>query len=174
MGCLLTKSLLNNCGENYIGGVKDIYATELDSIELISYATDGSVTGITLVEGKQFFRYQFVRNSASLVDTYTPGDNGGAYVPVITLNLKGLRQDVHNELQSLANIDSVIIVKDANGKFWLVGGTNGLQVTGGAAQTGANNTELNGYSALTLTGSEPKFSPSVAAGIISALLVPAE
>ncbi|MGN6439068.1 MAG: hypothetical protein ACTHMM_21170 [Agriterribacter sp.] len=174
MPCALTKSVLVNCNDSYIGGIKDVLISELDSLETVSFAVDGTITGITMVTDKQFYKYQFVKNTASLVDTYAPSDSGGgAYTPVLTLNLKGLRQDVSNELQTLANIDSVAIVKDANAKYWAVGFTNGLSVTNVAAQTGANNTELNGYNALTLTGSEPTFIKAVDPSIIAALLVPA-
>jgi hypothetical protein len=172
--CALTSSILVNCNDSFIGGIKDTYIAEYDSLDTYSEDANGMITGVTMVEGKQFFRYQFTKNSATLVDTYAPSDNGGgAYTPVLTLNLKGLRQSVSNELQTLANIDSVAIVKDANGKYWAVGFQNGLSVTNMAAQTGGNSTELNGYSALTLTGSEPKFIKAVDPSIIAALLVPA-
>jgi len=162
--CALTSSILVNCNDSFIGGIKDVYVSEYDSLDIYSEDANGMITGVTMVEGKQFFRYQFTKNS---------DNGGGAYTPVLTLNLKGLRQSVSNELQTLANIDSVAIVKDANGKYWAVGFQNGLSVTNMAAQTGGNSTELNGYSALTLTGSEPKFIKAVDPSIIAALLVPA-
>lgn len=173
-GCNLTKSLLVDCTQSYVGGVKELYVTEFDSVLSVTKSDASGVTAITMDDGKQFYRYQFVKNSASFTDAYTANDTGsGAYVPTITVNIKGLRQDVKIELEALARIESIAIIKDANGKFLLVGLQNGLTVSTVTGQTGANSGELNGYQALTLTGAEPTFSYFVNPSLIPDLLVPA-
>ncbi len=65
----------------------------------------------------------------------------------------------------------VAVAKDNNNKYWYLGLTKGLDITGGSAQSGAALGDRSGYS-LTFTGQEPELSPEVASNIASALQTP--
>ncbi len=174
MSCALTQSLLENCTKTYVGGVSEVYLCEFDALEGYTESDASGVTAISLDEGKQFFKYQFVRNSASFVDAFESGDNGGGVTPTITMNLKGLRQAAKLEIETLARLTLIAIVKDKNGQYLLVGAQNGLTVQSVSGQTGQQLSDLNGYNALTLVGEEPLFAKFVDPAIIPGLLVPAE
>ena len=54
----------------------------------------------------------------------------------------------------------VAVAKDNNGKYWYLGKTRGLDLTGGNAGTGTAEGDRSGYT-LTFTGAEAALAPEV-------------
>ena len=61
---------------------------------------------------------------------------------------------MRNEIVNLAQADLLIIVKDQNGKYWLLGQVNGMSMAASIAQTGTAYGDRNGYE-LNFEGAEP-------------------
>jgi len=60
------------------------------------------------------------------------------------------------------------IVKDRNGKYWLLGKNNGIEVSAGTSQTGTTMGDRSGYE-LTLTGMEEEPCVEVTAAAANAV-----
>jgi hypothetical protein len=60
----------------------------------------------------------------------------------------------------LAQNTLVSVAKDNNGKYWYLGKTRGLDLTGGSAGTGTAEGDRSGYT-LTFTGAEAALAPEV-------------
>ena len=60
------------------------------------------------------------------------------------------------------------VVKDNNGKFWMLGLVRGLDITAGSSQSGTAEGDRSGYT-LTFTGKEVALCPEVNSTVASAL-----
>jgi len=69
---------------------------------------------------------------------------------IFTKNDSALR----NSLKLLAQSTLLVIVKDQNGKYWVVGEQNGADLTASTQSAGKAYGDLNG-STVTITGKEP-------------------
>jgi len=79
-----------------------------------------------------------------------------------------MAQNVRNELRLLGLNRLMAIVTDRNGKYWLLGRSNGLDVSGGTSQTGTAFGDRNGYE-MTFTGMEELPCSEVSSTIIATL-----
>jgi hypothetical protein len=77
-----------------------------------------------------------------------------------TLSLTFSKMDDYFDFYDLVNTYVRALVKDRNGNFWLLGAYNGLETDQYDKQSGANKSELNGYT-ITLSGSERVEAPYV-------------
>ena len=62
-----------------------------------------------------------------------------------------------------------IIVKDQNGLNWVLGMTNGMDLTTNEGGSGTAKADLNGYT-LTFTGEEPEMASTVSDAILATLI----
>jgi hypothetical protein len=60
------------------------------------------------------------------------------------------------------------VVEDQNGRYWLAGRYNGLDLLTGSSSTGTAQTDRNGYT-LTFSGGEKELAPEVSSSIIAGL-----
>jgi hypothetical protein len=88
------------------------------------------------------------------------GLSGQGYRYDQTLNLTFSKMDDYFDFYDLVNTCVRALVKDRNGNFWLLGAYNGLETDQYNKQSGANKTELNGYT-VSLNGSERVEAPYV-------------
>ena len=57
-----------------------------------------------------------------------------------------MEQAKRNEVKMIARAKMTIIIEDNNGKYWLMGETNGVRLTSGEAGSGTALGDRNGYS----------------------------
>lgn len=88
------------------------------------------------------------------------GLSGQGYRYDQTLSLTFSKMDDYFDFYDLVNTYVRALVKDRNGNFWLLGAYNGLETDQYDKQSGANRSELNGYT-ITLSGSERVEAPYV-------------
>ena len=169
MSCALTQNYLLDCKES-LGGLKSVYLIESGNIEGYTESA-GVVTAVTLASGKGFFKYDLVKETSSFTETITASVQNGTifYAQELSLILNKLQANTRNEILLLAKNNLVAIAEDRNGKYWLLGQTGGLDITGGTAVSGVAAGDRNGYE-LTFSGQEPALAPEVDADIISGLL----
>jgi hypothetical protein len=79
-----------------------------------------------------------------------------------------MQANTRNEILLLAKNNLMAVVEDANGKYWLLGKSNGLDLTGGNSGSGTAQGDRNGYT-LTFSGGEKELAPEVNSGIIAGL-----
>lgn len=131
----------------------------------------GIVSAITKAAGKVFYKYELVKNTGSLTETITSSVENGTvfYAQELSIVLNKLQANTRNEILLLAQSTLMVVVQDANDKYWLLGKLQGLDVTGGTAATGTAQGDRNGYT-LTFTGGEKQLAPEVNSGIIAGLV----
>lgn len=130
----------------------------------------GIVSAITKSAGKVFYKYELVKNTGSLTETITTSVENGTvfYAQELSVVLNKLQANTRNEILLLAKNTLLVVVQDANDKYWLLGRVAGLDVTGGTAATGTATGDRNGYT-LTFTGNEKELAPEVNSSIIAGL-----
>jgi hypothetical protein len=130
----------------------------------------GVVTAITKKAGKRFYKYELVKETSSFVENVNASVENGSifYQQELTIILNKLQANTRNELLLLSQNLLEAVVGDNNGKYWLLGKTRGLDVTGGSSQSGTAMGDRSGYT-LTFTGKEAALAPEVSSSIIAGL-----
>ena len=169
MACNQTLSgLVRDCAPS-MGGIVEVYAANKDEIGAITIADD-KVSAITTGNGK-FKKYCFARNTGSMTSNYQISpENGTRFVATdLVLVFNRMETTKRVEMTALAQNDLVLIVKDANGKYWLLGKDEPVRATAGDGQTGTARADRNGYS-ITLQDNSPEMPYEVDESIVAGLV----
>ena len=168
MPCALTQGYTLDCKDS-LGGIKAVWMIESGNVTAVTEAS-GIVSAITKSAGKVFRKYELVKATGSLTETITASVENGTvfYAQELSIVLNKLQANTRNEILLLAQNTLLVVVQDANDKYWLLGRTQGCDVTGGTAATGTAQGDRNGYT-LTITGAEKQLAPEVNSGIIAGL-----
>lgn len=172
MSCSLNTlaGIMGSC-ENSMGGIIEVYINHFDQIDEVTVASD-KISAITLkASGEKFHKYNFKRNTGSLTSTYTIDPANGVSFVTSDLSLVFAKQDTAKriEISALALDDLVIIVKDANSKYWYLGYNEPVQASAATAQTGTARTDGNSYT-ITLQDTSLALPYEVDAAAIASLL----
>jgi hypothetical protein len=168
MPCALTQGYTLDCKDS-LGGIKAMWVINHANVSSVTEAS-GIVSAITKAAGKVFYKYELVKNTGSLTETITTSVENGTvfYAQELSIVLNKLQANTRNEILLLAQSTLMVVVQDANDKYWLLGRFTGLDVTGGTSATGTAQGDRNGYT-LTFTGGEKQLAPEVNSGIIAGL-----
>ena len=172
MACSLNTlaGIAGSCESNQ-GGIIEVYINHFDQVEDVTVESD-KITTVTLkASGEKFHKYNFKRNTGSLTSTYTIDPANGVNFVTSDLTLVFAKQDTAKriEISALALDDLVVIVKDANGKYWYLGKDEPVQASAATAQTGTARTDGNNYN-ITLQDTSTKLPYEVDAAAIATLL----
>ncbi len=170
MSCALSQGFTLDC-KDVLGGIKSVRFCSLSDFEsLVPAYTTGTVTIGT--PATVFYKYELDKEESSFNDDPTPGSNKGTlyYVPAITFILSKLDIAKRNEIQLLCKNRVVAIVetRESTPSYWVIGQTNGLDLTTGVAGSGTSAADLNGYT-ITLSGLEPDPMVSIASGALAGI-----
>ena len=130
-----------------MGGLRAVYLANFADVDSLTI-TSSVVTAITMVSSKKFYKYDFVRNTASMTSNYAVNaENGTTYVETDLLMVFN-RMDTTKRLEivALAQGELVAIVEDNNGNMWYLGHDEPLTINAGDGQTGTARADRNGYS----------------------------
>ena len=168
MPCVLTQGYTLDCKDS-IGGIKAAWFIATGDVSAVTEAS-GVVTAITKAAGKVFYKYNLVKNSGTLAENVNASVQNGTvfYAQELTIILNKMQANTRNEILLLAKNNLITIVQDGNDKYWLLGKTNGLDMTGGGSASGTAQGDRNGYT-LTFSGGEAALAPEVTSGIIAGL-----
>lgn len=155
------------------GGLKEVYFVEFDNVTAVTSAS-GMVTGITLATGKQFRKYQVPRETTFWTQALNSNVQNGTifYQQELTVVVNKMQANTRNELQVLAMLRVMVIVRDMNDKYWLLGQEMAMNATAGEDGSGTATGDRNGFSR-TFTAMERNMAQEVQSSIIAALLSPA-
>ena len=151
MACLLTGGIAKGCKDNS-GGLKRVLIQNTSEItsftpELASVADLGAITAITMEAGAQY--YEFIPNkmSSNWVENVQSNIQNGTmgYEQVLSLIFKKNEASLRNQVLLLGQAEISVIVEDYNGKYFILGEENGLELTGGNGASGTALTDLNGW-----------------------------
>jgi hypothetical protein len=168
MPCALTQGYTFDCKDN-IGGLKSVWFIGWNDVSSVTVAS-GLVSAITKSAGKVFYKYQLVRNTASFTENIAGSIENGTvvYNQELTVVINKMNVSMRNEILLLAQNNLMAVVEDQNGRYWLAGRYNGLDLLTGSSSTGTAQTDRNGYT-LTFSGGEKELAPEVSSGIIAGL-----
>jgi hypothetical protein len=169
MPCSLTQSYALDCRDS-LGGITEVYFIEFKNVSAITEAS-GVVSAITKGSGKVFRKYELVPATSSLTETFNANVQNGTvyYGQELSIVLNKLQVNTRNEILLLNKNVLMAIATDNNGKYWLLGKTNGINVTGGNGATGTAQGDRSGYT-LTFSAMEANMAPEVSSSIIAGLL----
>ena len=155
--CYLSTGYTLDCRTSSTGGIKELW---------ILGGANNSITGYTVTNSEvsaiggtgTWFKFELPKQSGSLSETL--GINTVAqsvtFQPEIVINLPKLQTQLRDTFVDLVSQNEIYaLVSDNNNRYWLVGLDNGLLVTAGSLNSGQSYTDLNGATALTMTGGEP-------------------
>jgi len=168
MSCSLTTGYALGCRDS-IGGIKTIYVQAFNATGSVNTNGSGTVTGFTGYDPDSFFEYDLTKATSSMTETLNASVENGTlfYTPEVTFTINKLQVAVRNELRLLARNRILVIVKDNNSRYWVLGAANGLEATAGTAGTGTAFGDRSGYE-MTLSGMETDPMLLIAAATFSA------
>ncbi len=172
MACALTTGFTLDC-RNSNGGIEAVYFTELENQNTLT-ATGTVIEAFTLNTGKQFFKYDLRKKTSIFEQNIQVNNENGTvfYEQTLSVKLDKLETTKRNEILLLAQNNLFVIIKDNNGKYWLMGQTRGALLNGGKGTTGTAYGDMSGFE-LTFMGEEPELSKEVTASLLDTLTAPA-
>lgn len=146
MACVLTTSFPLDCKDG-IGGIKNIWIVESSAKASITTNASGTVTAMSLTGGKNFFKYELPKETATFEPEVVVNDvNGTVYhTAKLAIQLRKLEIYKRNEIKLLAQNRLLIIVLDRNGVYWLLGNNNGCDLTSAKGTAGQKMGDFNGW-----------------------------
>ena len=133
----------------------------------------GVVTGITKATGKQFWKYNLVKQTGSFEETNAVNEETGTNLvtQMVKFPLNKLTASVANELRLLSKNRLMVVVVDNNGKGWLYGRDNAMVAKTSKAGSGVKFSDRNGYD-LELEGFEKELAYEVDSATLATLETP--
>ena len=166
MACNLASSVSLDCRSN-LGGVASVYigSTTGYDIELLGESA-GSISGFSFGSGSTvvdavtglttspMYEFQQPRQAANLTETGTFDEANGVafYETSLTIVINKLQASHLEALDILGqNTKLAVVVKDNNGKYFIVGNETGAIVSASTSDTGTAFGDRNGIT-ITFTG----------------------
>ena len=138
MSCTQTFSgIPRDCAPS-MGGIVEAYIANYDEIAL---------SGSTVSTPDKFNVYEVRRESSSMTSTITadPKTHTRYVTTELSLVFPYMNETKREEIEKLIAGDMVVVVKDANGKYWYLGKDNPVNVSAGTGQTGTAAGDSNNY-----------------------------
>ena len=170
MSCTQTLAgLAKDCASN-MGGIVEALIALYDDVTAVTITSD-VISAITMASGKKFKVYHFAKNTGNLTSTYTIDPASGVkYVSSdLLLQFNRMQTTARVEVTALALADLVVIVKDANGKYWYLGKDEPVNASASDGQTGTARGDANRYT-ITLHDESKEMPYEVSDSIIESLL----
>lgn len=171
MACILTNGHTLGCRDN-IGGIQEVYIGEYNG-DLLTY-TFGTSSIIDTISGATVSFYTFQQDIQ--VGSYTENgqysvENGTSfYEQTLAITLPKLEATLREQLVILGQGKWRIIVKDQNGRYWLMGKQNPVRVSAMTPGLGKAYGDLNG-AVVTFMGMEPEIAYEVNATAALSVIV---
>lgn len=158
----------NICKENSFGGIKEVWVALYDDV-LESKVNDTTrvITGITMASGTTFHHYKLLKSTGGLTSTLNTSETSTSYFTnEVTLQFFKMDSSKRLEIMALMMAACVVIVKDANNKYWYLGKDNYVECSAGSAATGTAASDANHYE-LTLTDTSAELPHEVDATVMA-------
>lgn len=152
------------------GGVDKVYLANYDedifTVDPVTESVSGISTAVT------FYEYNFKKGVAHLDQQSTIDNTNGVNFVTSTLYIQFNRMDAakRKEMKALTTGDLVAVVKDGNGKYWVLGIESPVQASDGSGNTGTARTDGNFYG-ITLTDEQESFAREATAEAIASMVV---
>jgi len=169
MACNFYEGIALNCNDG-IGGVQQIWITEFASVTA-STVTSGTVTALTQAASTKFWlidaapeNIMFTQATAGTMNTpYSVTQQVSFTINKPTAKLK-------NWLQTTRQNRFMVLIKDGNSTYQLMGATRGAYVEKNDTTSGKALSEFSGYT-FTFTAKEPEEAYYVQSSVVTGLSV---
>lgn len=153
-----------------MGGIVEALIAGYDDVTGVT-VKDEQISAIATATSAKFKRYCFRKGTGSMTSTLNvDAVNGVNYVSTeLALQFSRMETTKRVEMTALSLNDLVVIVKDANGKYWYLGKDEPVTASAGGAQTGTARTDANNYT-LTLLDNSITFPYEVDPAIVEELV----
>ena len=158
-----------------IGGIQEVYIAPFADVPQANItAASGVISAMTCTSGKKFYTYQLEKENAVYTnDAVGSLENGTTFwQSTLTFTLKKMSASMKNSLKVLSQNRLMIIIKDGNGTYWVMGETKGADALDIKATSGKAFGDMSGAT-LVFSGKEPAFDNELTAALITPLLSPA-
>ena len=155
MACALSQGYVLDCRDN-AGGAREIRIAGVNDVEEFT-VTASVVTAVTNVATKRWWSWKPAKDTVYGKFTPTANIQNGTlfYAQEVAMAVNKLQTNLSIEIGNISKNTIYIALKDSNGKYWLYGYRNGMDVTGGEHGTGTAMGDRNGYN-IVWTGQEPE------------------
>jgi hypothetical protein len=155
--CYISTGFTLDCRTNSSGGIKTMWLLGGSGNTISGYTvTNSEVSAIGGVG--TWFKFSLPKQAGSLSETLgiNTTSQSVTFQPEIVVNLPKLQTSLRDTFVDMVSQNEIYaLIEDNNQNYWLVGLDNGLLVTAGSLNTGQAYTDLNGATAITMTGGEP-------------------
>jgi hypothetical protein len=143
-------------------GVKQLWIANYEDIISVTESAGKvtSVSGVTAsgeTTGKYWYNIKVGRETSNFTDELLASVSNGAYIfkPSLIFKLAGLEVEIRTIFKSLSQATLMAVIETTDGKQYLLGKSNGLDVATATANTGVANQDMKGVE-VTITGLEPE------------------
>lgn len=171
MACALTAGYTIDC-RDAVGGIDAIYFAEFANMTVLD--ASGTVTGITKVTGKRFYKFEVpTKSSANATSNPIGSTENGTLFFEQSIDFPVNKRDAttRNIITTLAKNKVLIVTKDKDGTYRMYGKGYGMYMGSSTGQTGAAPGDANGY-VLKFEGSEKEDFFVVSSAVGDALETP--
>jgi len=148
MSCLLSSTIFD-CEEFSLGGVSKLFIANWSQISNVYFNTgDTQFSTVQSIIPTTITWYQFQVNpfSTGAIDTMSESLFGRSYKHTFTTTVMGLTPDKRDVLNQLIKSNNLVIVfKDANDVWWIMGEDKPLKVSEYTSKTGINKDDFSSY-----------------------------
>lgn len=162
------------------GGIKVVYIASASDVSAITIddttATSSThmVSAITMNSDKKFKEYYFRKNTGSMTSTLNVSDEGSNYITTeLALRFSRMETAKRLEVRAMSLNDMVVIVKDANDVYWLLGNPSNdefVNASQGTGETGTNRDDSNAYT-ITLSVESSEYPYEVPSSLIKDTII---
>ena len=143
MSCILASGIALGCKDS-LGGIKEAYISSFSSATTYTYDSDDIIDTVT--SGGNFFTFAQRNEQGEFTQTGNHSVENGTNFWSQMVSLVFTKNDATNRniLKVLAQSTLLIIVKDQNNLYWVVGESNGADLTASTVGAGKAYGDLNG------------------------------
>lgn len=143
MSCILANGIALGCKDS-LGGIKEVYIGSTNATTVFTYDADDVIDSATAAPN--FFTFEQRNEQGEFVQTGQHSVENGTNFWEQSVSLIFTKNDAEdrNTLMLLAQSTLMIIVLDQNGKYWVVGESNGADLTASTQSAGKAYGDLNG------------------------------
>jgi len=155
--CYISTGYTLDCRTASSGGLKQLWILGGANNEITGYTVTNSMVSAIGGVGT-WFNFQLPKQAASLTENLGVNTTSQSvtFQPELVLNLPKLDTQLRDVVVDLISQQEIYaLVEDNNNRYWLVFLDNGGIVSASSLQSGQAYTDLNGASALTISGGEP-------------------
>lgn len=145
MACAITAGYTIGCRDT-LGGIDAIYFAEYGNVTISD--ASGTVTGITKVTGKRFWKFEVPTKSSAVANSNPVGstENGTLFFEQsIDFPVNYRDATTRNIITTLAKNKVIAVTRDKDGTYRMYGKAYGLYMGSSTGTTGAAAGDANGY-----------------------------